>query len=337
MAELILGIGSSHSPTITTPAVGWARYIEGDYHRDDLVSPRSYTVRSYQELLAEAEPELAEQAQPAVLDAQHARMQGATDALVELIRDANPDSVVIVSDDQGEWLFDDNMPTFMIYWGETAEVIEPTGYGAYVQPGRVPVDSRLGEHLLHSLIGSGFDMAHSRYMKDEYGGSIGPAGYMHTKHERPPRKFGLPHGYSFVTGRLLANRRVPIVPIFQNTCYPPNQPSPRRCFALGQAIRTAIESWDSSARVALVASGGLSHQVLDQTTDRHVLSAIERNDAATLCAVPVEQLQASTSETLNWITVAGACQDRAFHLVDYVPVSRTPAGTGGGWAFGYWQ
>jgi hypothetical protein len=86
-----------------------------------------------------------------------------------------------------------------------------------------------------------------------------------------------------------------------------------------------------------VASGGLSHQVLDEATDRHVLGALERKDAATLCSIPVKQLQASTSETLNWITVAGGCEELAFHLVDYVPVSRTPAGTGGGWAFAYWK
>jgi hypothetical protein len=86
-----------------------------------------------------------------------------------------------------------------------------------------------------------------------------------------------------------------------------------------------------------VASGGLSHPVLDEATDRHVLAAIERKDAAALRSVPVRQLQGSASETLNWVTVAGACEDMPFNLLDYVPVTRTPAGTGGGWAFGYWK
>jgi hypothetical protein len=87
----------------------------------------------------------------------------------------------------------------------------------------------------------------------------------------------------------------------------------------------------------VVASGGLSHQVLDEAADRHVLNAIERKDATALCTVPLEHLQASTSETLNWITAAGVCEDLPFHLIDYVPVTRTPGGTGGGWAFAYWQ
>src|SRR5579864_1528097 len=111
MAELILGIGTSHSPTITTPAPEWVRYIEGDYRRDDLISPRTYRIATYQELLAEAEPELATRATPDVLQSQHARMEAAADELAAKVRDIQPDSVVIVSDDQGEWLFDDNMPT----------------------------------------------------------------------------------------------------------------------------------------------------------------------------------------------------------------------------------
>ena len=41
---------------------------------------------------------------------------------------------------------------------------------------------------------------------------------------------------------------VPVVPLFLNTYYPPNQPSPARCYALGQAIRQAVEAMPGSAR-----------------------------------------------------------------------------------------
>jgi gallate dioxygenase len=38
-------------------------------------------------------------------------------------------------------------------------------------------------------------------------------------------------------------------------------PSARRCYKLGQALRRAIESYPEDLRVAIVATGGLSHQV----------------------------------------------------------------------------
>jgi hypothetical protein len=61
-----------------------------------------------------------------------------------------------------------------------------------------------------------------------------------------------------------------MVPVMVNTYYPPNQPTPKRCYAFGQAVRKAIESWDSNKRVALMASGGLSHVVIDEEIDDRI-------------------------------------------------------------------
>ena len=52
---------------------------------------------------------------------------------------------------------------------------------------------------------------------------------------RGTRPFG--HAWSFVHQRLMGDRVVPIVPVLLNTYYPPNQPTPRRCYQLGRAIR----------------------------------------------------------------------------------------------------
>ena len=40
-------------------------------------------------------------------------------------------------------------------------------------------DAELGQHLIEYLTESDFDIAHGRYLNDEYGGAIGPAGYVH--------------------------------------------------------------------------------------------------------------------------------------------------------------
>jgi hypothetical protein len=157
--------------------------------------------------------------------------------------------------------------------------------------------------------------------------------------DTPPREQGLPHAFAFVVKRLFDNRPRPILPLFQNTCYPPNQPTPRRCFAVGQAIASAVAAWDEPARVAVIASGGLSHFVVDEELDRGLLGALERNDATALRALPRERLHSAASEALNWVTLGGALHATALKMepLAYVPVYRTPAGTGGGWAFARWR
>ena len=49
----------------------------------------------------------------------------------------------------------------------------------------------------------------------------------------------MPHGFAFVVKRLFNNQPRPILPVFQNTCYPPNQPSAKRSYQLGQQIAEA--------------------------------------------------------------------------------------------------
>ena len=75
--------------------------------------------------------------------------------------------------------------------------------------------------------------------------------------------------------RWFAGKSPPIVPITINTCYPPNWISPKRAYALGRAVREAIESWDSDLTVAVATSGGLSHFVVDEELDRLALKGME--------------------------------------------------------------
>ena len=106
-----------------------------------------------------------------------------------------------------------------------------------------------------------------------------------------------------------------------------------------QAIAGAIESWDADARVAVVASGGLSHFVVDEELDHMVLKALAERDAETLMSLPRNRLYSAASETQNWVALGGVLHDTPLEmeLVEYVAVYRTPAGTGGGWAFARWE
>ena len=89
--------------------------------------------------------------------------------------------------------------------------------------------------------------------------------------------------------------------------------------------------------MAVIASGGLSHFVVDEALDRRVLDGITARDATSLGGLSRDQLRSGTSEILNWITAAGALEGLTATVLDYVPGYRTPVGTGAGMAFAYWE
>jgi 3-O-methylgallate 3,4-dioxygenase len=101
-------------------------------------------------------------------------------------------------------------------------------------------------------------------------------------------------------------------------------------------VRGAIEAWPSDARVAVIASGGLSHFVIDEELDHQVLKALQEKDAEALGALPRRRMNSGTSEIRNWIVAAGAVEHLPMTLIDYVPCYRSPAGTGCAMGFAQW-
>ena len=85
-----------------------------------------------------------------------------------------------------------------------------------------------------------------------------------------------------------------------------------------------------------MASGGLSHQILDPDLDATLLDALMEKKPDNLCSLPREKLQLGTSEILNWVVAGGALEALDMTLVDYIPGYRSMAGTGTGLAFAYW-
>ncbi len=359
MADIVLGIGTSHTPLLTLPGNLWPAYARRDEGNRELAYPPHGLVMSYQEGLDYVAPEVrARYRGPEPFQAQAAACRRALDELSSTLRGVKPDITVIIGDDQDEWFFEDNMPALAVYWGDSAPLIPrlapanvqdravidamTRGYGDV--PMDVPVPSRFGRYLIEYLIEHDFDVAHMRYVKQPYGGRVGRRyptanGELDYVRDTPMHDQGLPHGVSFVVKRLFDNQPDPILPVFQNTCYPPNQPTPRRSFAVGRAIAAAVAEWSERASVAIIASGGLSHFVVDEELDRALLSALERNDAEALRTILRHRLHSAASEVLNWIALGGAMHATRLkmELLDYVPVYRTPAGTGGGWAFARWR
>jgi 3-O-methylgallate 3,4-dioxygenase len=337
----------------------WPAIAKRDETNPELAFPPDGVVRPYKDALAHVSPERRAKFQsPEQFVPQAAECQRALDELADSLKSARPDITIAIIDDQDEWFFEDNMPALCVFWGESApliprtmppgardaEVIEAIRRGYGDVPMDVPVASGFGRYLIEYLTEHDFDVAHMRYVKQPYGGSVArryptKQGELDYVRETPPREQGLPHAFAFIVKRLFDNKPGTILPVFQNTCYLPNQPTPRRAFATGEAIADAVAEWKSDASVAVIASGGLSHFVVDERLDRTLLGALERNDAPALRAIPRQWLHSAGSETLNWIALGGAMQRARLkmELLDYVPVYRTPAGTGGGWAFARWR
>ena len=104
-------------------------------------------------------------------------------------------------------------------------------------------------------------------------------------------------------------------------------------------LREAIAAWPEDLRVVLIASGGLSHFVIDEAFDHALIDAAQKRDLAWLRAIDEAQLQSGTSEVKNWLPViaAASAAGMAMRVVDYVPCYRSEAGTGNAMGFVVWQ
>lgn len=329
MADIVLAIGTSHSPLLNSPAEDYPKHAAIDASGRKLLDKNGKPC-TYGELLEKADPSIKKQIEPHVLEERSARCTANIARLAREIVDARLDALIIIGDDQHEQFFDDNMPAILIYWGETIEnnplhMDEDapqfwrkarSQYHEAAQPRQYPVDARLALHLIESLIEQGFDISQGKRLAKEHGEG---------------------HAFGFVHRRMMDDAHiVPIVPVALNTYFPPNQPRPRRCYALGQAIRAAVRQ-GPSARVGILASGGLSHFTVDEELDRGVLDACRRNDAEALCAIPVSKLNSGSSEIRNWITAAGAAAHLKNAWQEYIPCYRSAAGTGCGMGFTVWK
>jgi OH-DDVA oxygenase/3-O-methylgallate 3,4-dioxygenase len=137
----------------------------------------------------------------------------------------------------------------------------------------------------------------------------------------------------------MEDRAVPMLPIITNTFFPPNQPRPWRCFAMGELVYRVVQEWKSDARVAIFGSGGMTHFVINEDFDHALMNAIQGRDSAFLKAVDPKLMKDGTSELLNWISAAGCLfQTRlSGEVIGYVPCYRTEAGTGTAQGFVVWK
>ncbi len=328
MAEIVLGIGTSHAPQLAMPPEQWRAY--GDRGRTQAQHWFAGNTYSFGELVElRAEEHFEKECTDEKFETRYNACQQSIAHLSKTLADARPDVSIILGDDQHEAFNDENMPSIAIYHGATVDDAPRQGGFAVRDPKidntpteRVshPTDAEFGEYLIEALTANEFDITRSSSLSAERNnGTIG-------------------HAFHYVYRRLMHNDVTPNVPLMVNTYYPPNSPTAMRCYNLGKSLRQAIDAWDPNKRVAIFASGGLSHTVIEEELDEKIIDGLKTDDVVKLTDYPDVRFRGGTSEIKNWIALAGAVSGTGLRmdLLDYIPCYRTEAGNGCAMGFAEW-
>ena len=223
-----------------------------------------------------------------------ARTHAAMRRLGELLDASAVETIVMIGLDHVENYLDHVIAPFIVYTGREIE----GDFGPY-RP-RFRVDSALAEHILHESLERGFDLAYSQDTR-------------------------LDHSFVIPLHFIHPSRELPLVPVIVNAYVAP-QPTPRRCYQFGQALGQILRA--SGRRVALLASGGMSHfpgtpryPHPDFDFDRSLLRDLERGHGQRLVEMTGAQLdQAGNIELRTWLVLMGVIgADRPATVLTYEP------------------
>jgi gallate dioxygenase len=234
------------------------------------------------------------------------------------MKDNLPDVIFLVYNDHATNFDLGIIPTFAI---GTAAEFEPAdeGYGPRPVP-KVVGHPHLAAHIAQSVIQQDFDLTIVNNLKVDHGLTV-PLNLM----------FGSP-----------AEWPCKVIPFHVNVVQYP-VPSGQRCFALGQAIRRAIESYDEPLKVQIWGTGGMSHQLqgpraglINSEWDNQFLDRLiaDPKDLATMPHIDyVREAGSEGIELVMWLIARGAMADvaggkapKVAHRFFHVPASNTAVG-----------
>ncbi len=216
-------------------------------------------------------------------------------AVREQLEAVRPDVLLVFDSDHLNTFFFDNWPTFAI--GSAAAIEGPNDDNATIIPSTIVAGNEdLAMHVYRGAVLGGFDFSLTQ-------------------------KFSIDHSIMVPLHFVTPSMNVPIVPVFINGLAPP-MPAAKRCFALGEVIRTAIERWPKDMRVAIVASGSFSLEVAGPRMRAGSLDGVPNPEWVTrvvsllgdaklddlLNEATSDQLSSAgnvAGEILNWISMMG--------------------------------
>ncbi len=213
---------------------------------------------------------------------------------------AKPDQIVVVYNDHLNHFTFDAYPTFAL--GVATEYPQADeGFGLRNFPS-LPGDTDFGWHVASRLVRNEFDLTICEDMKIDHG------------------------VYSWLPYVTQPPWPAPVLPLAVNMIRHPI-PTSQRLRKLGAAIRAAIESYPGEARVAVVATGGMSHQIsgarfgmANEEWDRAFLRRIE-NDLDALVAIPQEEIMrvggTEAAELAIWFAMRAALSQTVRRAYDF--------------------
>jgi hypothetical protein len=232
--------------------------------------------------------------------------------VAQWLADRKPDVLVFFYNDHATSFFFDHYPTFAL--GVSAEFpIADEGLGPRPLP-PIKGHPRLARHMAESLVNDEFDLAVFQDLPLDHGCNS-------------PLTMLWPHSPDWPGA---------IVPIEVNVVQYP-LPTAARCYKLGQAVRRAVESYPEDLKVAVVGTGGLSHQVHGERAgfnntewDLRFLDLIERDPASLTAMTHAEFARLGGSEgveVIMWLAMRGALSAgaRKIHQNYYLPMTTAMA------------
>lgn len=225
------------------------------------------------------------------------------------LQEQKPDVCIMVYNDHGADFFFDKYPTFAVGCADSYPIADE-GFGVRPLP-PIRGDLHFSQHLCRSLVYDEFDITVCQEMAVEHGFLVP----MHLCFD--PGEDGWP---------------VASIPVEVNVLQHP-LPTARRCYRLGQAIRRAVESYGKDIKVAIIGTGGMSHQLtgpnfgaMDATADIDFLDRIE-NDPESLTRLTheamMERFGVEGIELIMWLVMRGALSHDAkrVHRNYYAPMT----------------
>jgi catalytic LigB subunit of aromatic ring-opening dioxygenase len=222
------------------------------------------------------------------------------------LRAARPDLCLMFVNDHLQNFAYNNLPAFCV--GLAASYDAPSAGGAQVMrlvPRKVPGSPDWGMALLEAGLAAGVDFAYSYEIESWDELSV-------------PLHFLLPEG------------DIPIAPLYTN-CGAPPLPAPRRCHDVGAFVGRFIRSRPAGERIAVLATGGISHWVgtpesgrINPEWDHWVLDQVARADVDELACLTAAEIERDGGnggqEIRNWIAALATVPGWKGETLAYEPV-----------------
>jgi gallate dioxygenase len=234
--------------------------------------------------------------------------------LQQWLGEHKPDAIVYICNDHVTSFFFDHYSAFTLGVGESYAVADEGGGPRVLPP--VKGHPALARHIGASLVTDEFDLSFFQDKPLDHG-LFSPLSMM------------MPHEPQWP---------IPIIPLLVGVLQSP-VPSARRCYKLGQALRRAIASYPDDLKVAVIATGGLSHQVHGERAgfnntdwDREFLDLIEQDPERLASMTLAEYAQRGGwegAEVIMWLIMRGALPKgvhvphRAYYLPSMTGIATT--------------